>query len=256
MFIYTEAGLEQSTIYEDEFGPTRTLTRQGAFFGAPKRSARQPYWVINFNKTFNKKLSAYGFFGTIWNAMDFDFGAGNRFDRVSPAYINYLNSAEYSEYLRLLAIYQADPTNNPFPDSNAPPLDPGTGQQLDFEFGFEFKPTDPLRISANYTKSKLTRYDTNREAYNTNIFTVRSTYQFTRFTFAKIRWDYDTLSANASGQLLAGWNPNPGTAFYIGYNDNFNYNGFSPITGQLERRFERNSRTFFIRASYLFRKSF
>jgi hypothetical protein len=56
--------------------------------------------------------------------------------------------------------------------------------------------------------------------------------------------------------MLLGWNPNPGTAFYAGYNDNFNYNGFSPYTGQLEPRFERNSRTFFIRASYLFRKSF
>ena len=48
----------------------------------------------------------------------------------------------------------------------------------------------------------------------------------------------------------------PGTAFYAGYNDNFNYNGVNPFTGNLENGFERNSRTFFIRASYLFRKSF
>ena len=70
------------------------------------------------------------------------------------------------------------------------------------------------------------------------------------------RWDYDSMRSNAAGQMLFGWNPNPGTAFYVGYNDDFNYNGFNRFTGQYEPRFERNSRTFFIRASYLFRKSF
>jgi hypothetical protein len=72
----------------------------------------------------------------------------------------------------------------------------------------------------------------------------------------RARWDYDTLRSHAAGQFLFGWNPNPGTAFYVGYNDDFNYNGFSPFTGHFEPGFERNSRTFFIRASYLFRKSF
>ncbi len=242
LFVYTEAGLDYTKIYEDEFGPIRkpVINRQGAFFGAPTRSAFQPFWVANFNKTFSKQFNAYAFVGTIWNALDFDFGAGNRFDRVSPAYLAFL-----ARFIQ-----------NPNSGENPPPLDPGTGQQFDVEMGFEYKPTDPLRISVNYTKSKLTRYDSDRDAYDTNIFTLRSTYQFTRFTFAKARWDYDTLRANASGQLLVGWNPNPGTAFYVGYNDNFNYNGFSPITGQFEQRFERNSRTFFIRASYLFRKSF
>jgi hypothetical protein len=85
---------------------------------------------------------------------------------------------------------------------------------------------------------------------------LRSTYQFTRFTFLRTRIDYNTLSSKVGGQVVAGWNPNPGTAIYVGYNDDFNYNGFNPYTGQLEPRFERNARRFFIRASYLFRKSF
>lgn len=253
MFIYMETGLGFNKIYEDEFGPRRSAVRPGAFVGAPDRSAWQPYLSFNVNKTFNKRLSAYGFIGTIFNSFDYDFGAGNKFQRVSPAFLEYLNSPAYLEFLRLSA---ADPGN---PDIQPPPppsLDPGRGRQFDAEIGFEYKPTDPFRISFNYTKSRLRRNDTGRDAYNTNIFTLRSTYQFTRFTFTRLRWDYDTLNANVSGQVLVGWNPNPGTAFYVGYNDNFNYNGFSPLTGQFEQRFERNSRTFFIRASYLFRKSF
>jgi hypothetical protein len=34
------------------------------------------------------------------------------------------------------------------------------------------------------------------------------------------------------------------------------FGGFNHFTGQIEPGFERNARTFFIRASYLFRKSF
>jgi hypothetical protein len=137
-----------------------------------------------------------------------------------------------------------------------PALDPGKGWQFDFSVGGDYKPIDPLRISVSYTKSRLTRNDNERTAFDTNIVTLRSTYQFSRFTFLRTRIDYNSLRSNVSGQILAGYNPNPGTALYVGYNDNFNYNGFSPFTGQLEPRFERNSRTFFIRASYLFRKSF
>ncbi len=238
--VNSETGVDYNKIYEDEFGRKRTATRQGAFFGEPTRSAYQPYISVNVNKNFNKRFSAYAFVGTVFNALDFDFGAGNRFTRVSPAYLAFLE--------RFI--------QNPNTNENPPPLDPGKGRQFDAEVGAEYKPTDPLSLSVNYRKSKLTRYDTDRDAFDTNIFTLRSTYQFTRFLFTRMRWDYDTLRANASGQFLFGWNPNPGTAFFVGYNDNFNYNGFSPITGQFEPRFERNSRTFFIRASYLFRKSF
>lgn len=241
MFIYSEAGIGYERIYEDEFGPKRIPdVRRGAFFGEPTRSARQPYFSFNVNKTFNKQLSAYGFVGSIWNSLDFDFGAGPVFGRVSPAYLAFLE-----RYLQ-----------NPDTAGDFPAIDPGTGKQFDLQFGLNYKPVDPLQISFEYTKSKLKRNDSGRDAYDTNIFSLRSTYQFTRFIFSRVRWDYDTLGRGASGQMLFGWNPNPGTAIYAGYNDTFRYNGFSPLTGQFEPRFERDSRTFFIRASYLFRKSF
>jgi hypothetical protein len=237
---YGEVGVGYERLFEEEFGPKRTLTRSGAFFGASERSAYQPYVSFNLYKKFNKKLEVFGFVGSIWNAFDFDFGAGGSFDRVSPAYLAWL-----TRFLQ-----------NPNTAGDFPGLDPGTGWQFDANLGFEYKPINPLRFSLDYTKSRLERNDSGKVAYDTNIFSIRSTYQFSRFTFLRLRADYDTLSRNTSGQFLFGWNPNPGTAFYVGYNDNFNYNGFSPFTGQLEPRFERNSRTFFIRASYLFRKSF
>ena len=205
--------------------PTRPAS--GAFFGAPERSTNQAGLSASLNKQVNKKLRFAVFAGTVFNAFDFDFGAGSRFPRISPAAL-----------------------------AGSSQLDPGAGQQYDFGLGVEYKPIDPLRISLDYNKSRLVRDDTGLTAFDSNIATLRSTYQFTRFTFVRARLDYDSIQSNVKGQFLFGWNPNPGTAFYVGYNDDFNYNGFNPYTGQLEPRFERNGRTFFIRMSYLFRKSF
>jgi hypothetical protein len=248
IFFGAEAGDQLEHIYEEEFGAMRNNLLPGdphrvvgAFFGAPERKAQQPYLSFNINKVFNKQFNAYAFAGTIFNAFDYDFGAGRRFPRVSRAYVDWYNSC--GQYPHVCT----DPP---------PRLDPGPGRQIDFEMGFTYKPTNPLTTSLDYTKSKLTRNDTGLVAYDTNIFSWRTTYQFTRFTFARARWDYDTLSSRAAGQLLLGWNPNPGTAFYVGYNDSLRYNGFNPHSGDLEPRFARDSRTFFIRASYLFRKSF
>jgi len=249
LFVNVEVGTGHEKNFAEEF--------VGGFAGAATRSAKQFYYSINLNKNVNKQLSVYGFTGMIYNAFDYDFGGGPRHPRASGAFQAYLNSPEYLEYINKLYLYRADPVNNPYPDFAPPPaLDPGTGRQFDVNLGFEYKPVDPLRISLDYRKSKLKRDDTGRIAFDTNIFSLRSTYSFTRFTYVRARWDYDTLRSNASGQLLFGWNPKPGTAFYAGYNDNFNYNGFNPFTNQGEPGFARNSRTFFIRASYLFRKSF
>src|SRR5205807_347652 len=143
-----------------------------------------------------------------------DFGGGPRYPRASAAFQSYLRSPRYLDYLRQLYLFQANPVGthpNLFAIAPPPGLDPGVGRQFDTNLGFEYKPIDPLRIALDYTKSKLTRYDTGRVAYDTNIFSLRSTYSFTRFTYVRARWDYDTLRSNASGQFLFGWNPNPGT---------------------------------------------
>jgi hypothetical protein len=112
------------------------------------------------------------------------------------------------------------------------------------------------RGNKDYTKQRLRRNDTGLLAFDENIFSFRATYQFTRFLFLRARADYDTLESSVRGQLLFGYTPNPGTALYIGYNDDTSRNGFNPFTGQLEPGFRRNGRTFFVKVSYLIRKSF
>ena len=215
-------------LFEEEFGLKRTATQGGAFFGGPERSTSQ-YGAYMFGGTRPSKKYALNMFMSYGhNSFDFDFGAEPKFPRTSPAAL-------------------ADPSA---------PLDPGPGNSFDLQLSGDYQPTSALSMSLSYSKSRLRRNDTHRLAFVDDIYSFRSTYQFSRFVFARARIDYDTLSSNARAQFLFGYTPNPGTAFYVGYNDDLTRNGFSPFTGQLEPGFRRNGRTFFIKMSYLFRRSF
>ena len=214
-------------IFEEEFGRKRTLTRTGAFVGDSERSAVGNNLFTFISASPSQKYSMNFEMGMNTAEMDYDFGAGRRFPRISPAALAN-------------------------PDAS---LDPGVGRGKFLSANVEYKPTNPLRFSLDYTKSRLTRNDTQRLAYDDNIFSFRSSYQFTRFIFVRSRIDYTTLGSRVRGQFLFGWTPNPGTSFYVGYNDDMNYRGFSPFTDRYEPGFQRNGRTFFIKMSYLIRRS-
>jgi hypothetical protein len=258
-----EEGYER--VFESEFGPSREgLARRNAanpllsgldvpacmnfendpdpgvrgaelspctFFGADtERSAynRDVYFYAETTPSKKYALSIFSLYR--WGQLDFDFGTGNpRYPRVSPAALAFGQGA---------------------------PLDPGAGNQWTVEGSATYKPSDALRLSLNYNKARLVRQDTGLVAFDDNIYSLRGTYQFTRFVFARARVDYTSLGQNARGQFLLGWTPNPGTSFYVGYNDDMNRNGRSPFTGEPEPGFRRNGRLFFIKMSYLIRRSF
>ncbi len=216
-------------LFEEEFGAKRTLTHAGAFFGNdPERSAYRRSISFSGGTTPSKKYSAYAFLSHAWGAFDYDFGAKPRFARVSRA-----------------ALVDPDAL-----------LDPGPGDSSDISLYFTYQPTQSLRSSFSYTRSKLVRNDTGRVAFSDQVYSLHTDYRFTRFMFVRGRLDYDWLSANVFGQLLLGWTPNPGTAVYVGYDDNLNYNGFNSVTGRFQPGLHRNERVFFLKMSYLIRRSF
>ena len=220
------ANFGRSKIYEDEFGAKRNASQPGAFFGDPFRSTYRGGTFLFFFKSFNKRFSMNSNFGMGFNSFDFDFGAGRRFPRVSPAAL-------------------ADPNS---------PLDPGPGKSMNISVGGNFKPTDNFNFSLNYGKSNLRRNDTEALAFVSNIFSFRSTYQFSRFVNFKSRLDYSTISNRLFGQYTFAWTPSPGTALFAGYNDSYTYKGFA--FSQQQPGLLQLNRTFFIKLSYLFRKSF
>ena len=136
------------------------------------------------------------------------------------------------------------------------PFDPGPGHQLLMEINARYQPTTAFQTQLDYTKIRLKRNDTGLVAFDDNIFSSRSTYQFSRYLWARLRMDYSTLSKRVRPQLVLGWTPSPGKAIYVGYTDDVNYNGRNPYTRLRETGFHGNGRTFFIKMSYLFKKSF
>ncbi|HEX8634954.1 MAG TPA: DUF5916 domain-containing protein [Pyrinomonadaceae bacterium] len=262
--IGTNFGYER--VIEEEFGARRGEAilgadgkevvpfRRGAFAGDDsERQTRQKTIFVYAERQFNKQFYAYFFTGTRRGIFDYDFGAGADFPRVSPYAI-----AVRQAHAEGLCIKKKDENGNdiPLPSVCFDALDPGSANGFDIDAGVTLQPTSALRTTFSYVKARLTRRDTGLVAFDDNIFALRSTYQFTRFLFARARVDYGTLSTSARGQFLFGWTPNPGTSFYVGYNDDLQRNGYNPFNSQLEPGLRRNGRTFFIKASYLFRRSF
>jgi hypothetical protein len=234
--VWHEPGYER--LFDHEFGPTRqarpcnpfAVVNKCTFFGeSAQRSSSKNHISVYGGSNYSKKIQFNGQFTYRFGHFDLDFGNGRKYPRVSPAALLLGQSA---------------------------PLDPGRGNLLQLNGGITYQPTNELRMSLSLTKERLVRNDTGLVAFDINILTFRGTYQFTKATFARAIIDYNTLNQRVRAQFLTGWTPSPGTSFYVGYNDDMNYNEQNPFTRQIVPGFRRNSRTFFIKMSYLFRKSF
>ena len=239
-------------VYENEFGPVRSPFQNGAFAGTSgERGAKFTAMQSFIESTPTKQWYLNIFMDYTWGVMEYDFGASPDYPRVSQAYVDY--RAQCSANPELCLPHPPKPPVIPIPG-----LDPGPGDQLTIESTVRYQPTTAFQTQLNYTKKRLVRHDTGLVAFDENLFSSRSVYQFTRNTFARLRLDYSTLNRRVRPQFVLGWTPSPGTAFYVGYNDDINYNGYNPYIRPVvqESGLRSNGRTFFIKATYLFRKSF
>ncbi len=225
-------------LFDHEFGRTRearpcnafAVVNRCTFYGADnERSSNKQHFSVFTGSNYSKKIQFNGQVTYRYGHFDLDFGNGQKYPRVSPAAL-------------LLG--------------QAAPLDPGRGNLFQINGGITFQPTNELRTQFNLTKQRLVRHDTGLVAFDINILTGRATYQFSKATFARLILDYNTLNSRLRTQALVGYTPSPGTSFYVGYNDDMNYDSPNPFTTDIVPGFRRNSRTFFVKASYLIRRSF
>jgi Carbohydrate family 9 binding domain-like/Domain of unknown function (DUF5916) len=258
-YLGTGVDVGYDRVFESEFGPARpagsdcAIKNTCTFAGEDnERSTPTKGWYMFAGSSPSKKYNFNIFVGRFWGSTDFDFGGGPKYPRVSPPALARADAIAAGK------CKEKDENGDPvtLPSVCLAPQDPGPGDSWRIDGGFTYQPIAAWNTYFSYTKERLTRYDTGRTAFDDNIFSVRTTYQFTPFTFVRGRVDYDTISSAVNGQFLFGWTPNPGTAFYVGYNDELSRNGFNPFTNLLEPGLQRNRRTFFIKFSYLIRRSF
>ena len=225
-------------LLDHEFGRTRearpcnafAVSDKCTFYGADnERSSNKHHFSVFTGSNYSKKVQFNAQATYRYGHFDLDFGNGRKYPRVSPAALLLGQNA---------------------------PLDPGRGNLLQINGGITFQPTNELRTQFNLTKQRLVRHDTGLVAFDINILTGRATYQFSKATFARVILDYNTLNSRLRTQALLGYTPSPGTSFYVGYNDDMNYDSANPFTAEIVPGFRRNSRTFFVKASYLIRRGF
>ena len=269
--MWYEPGYER--LFEHEFGAKRSAkpcdafgvdlflqakqARPGCtFFGeSTERPSAKQHLSFYAGSNFSKKIQVNAQVTQRWGQLDFDFGNGDKYPRVSPAALQYAAAREAA-----IAAGDCDESipedQRAFACTARAPLDPGRGKLLQFNANLTYQPTNELRAQFSINSQRLRRYDTDRYAFSVNILTMRGTYQFTKATFARLILDYNTLNSRLRSQALLGWTPSPGTAFYAGYNDDLNYDSRHPFTREIVPGFRRNSRTLFIKMSYLIRRGF
>jgi hypothetical protein len=265
-----EPGYER--LFDHEFGATREARPcdpSGQDFNLPRDQRRPPctffgesterpsakkHLSFYAGSNYSKKIQVNGQVTHRWGHIDLDFGSGsNKYPRVSPFALQLAAQRAAAE-----AAGECDPDKEDRPAvcTAVAPLDPGRGNLLQFNGNVTYQPTNALRAQFSISSQRLKRYDTDRYAFKVNILTLRGTYQFTKATFARLILDYNTLNSRFRSQALLGWTPSPGTAFYAGYNDDLNYDSPHPFTRNIVPGFRRNSRTLFIKFSYLIRRGF
>ena len=107
--------------------------------------------------------------------------------------------------------------------------------------------------------------------YESQVFRTKINYQFTRALSARVIVEYDSTLANPAEtslqrtkqvgtEALFTWLPHPGTAIYIGYNDDLQNlcnrlkdGACDPDLPPRSPHFLNDGRQIFIKASYLFR---
>ncbi len=203
-------------LFEEEFGVAHAPGRTGAFISDSERSTSWEGFIVQAGTAPAEALAVGVTVSRSWDVFDYDFGAGPRYPRVSPAAL-------------------IDPRA---------PLDPGLATSSAIGGEITWRPSDALRTTLNVSHNTLVRNDNGRTAYAAALVSTRTTYQFTRFAFVRLRTDWDSAAAVLRGQYLFGWTPNPGTAVYLGYDD----------TATIDPQYMRTVHTVFVKVSYLFRK--
>ncbi len=153
---------------------------------------------------------------------------------------------------------------------------PALMHQKDLQAVVTVQPVRQLRIDNTYLLDRDRSAADGRMVYESQTFRTKMNYQFTRALSARVIVEYDSTLVNPletslqrtkqlQTQALVTWLPHPGTAIYVGYNDdlqNFNHTLCSRVGGVCDASqpilprgpaYLNDGRQFFVKASYLLR---
>jgi len=160
---------------------------------------------------------------------------------------------------------------NPVPGAT-----PSLMHQNDVQALFTVQPLRQLTVDNTYLLDRDESVKDRALVYESQTFRTKMNYQFTRALSARVIVEYDSTLVNPAEtslqrtrqvqtQALLTWLPHPGTAVYVGYNNdlqNFDHTLCSRIGGTCDARrpilprgagYLNDGRQFFVKASYMLR---
>ena len=101
-------------------------------------------------------------------------------------------------------------------------------------------------------------FDGTNEGVNTrviqDIIRLRTVYQFTREIYLRVILEQNNDDKDLDVNILAGWQPSPGTVIFLGYNDYYSKDSFLlNYIGRTSPEYTRFARGLFFKFSYLIR---
>jgi hypothetical protein len=133
--------------------------------------------------------------------------------------------------------------------------EPFLGYTHTINWGFEFKPISQwaTRLSGNHYVFKGN--DGLFKAHvNQDILRLRTVFQFTREIYLRVILEQNNYYKDLDVNILAGWEPSPGTVLFLGYNDYYTRDlSLLNSLGKTSREYTRFARGLFFKFSYLIR---
>ena len=133
--------------------------------------------------------------------------------------------------------------------------EPFTGNTRTIIWGLEFKPINnwATRLSGNHYIFNGTNEGVNTRVIQ-DIIHLRTVYQFTREIYLRVILEQNNYDKDLDVNILAGWQPSPGTVIFLGYNDYYSKDSFLlNYIGRTSPEYTRFARGLFFKFSYLIR---
>ncbi len=126
---------------------------------------------------------------------------------------------------------------------------PFLGNSSEVNLTVNLRPVSRARSEITLTTSRLANPATKLEEFDVRILRALTTYQLTNRVVLRNITEYDTGDHTVGFNLLATYRVNAGTAFFVGYNDNYEERAYDT----LPRGWHRANRAVFAKLQLLFR---
>jgi hypothetical protein len=133
--------------------------------------------------------------------------------------------------------------------------EPFLGNTRTINWGLELKPISnwATRLSGNHYIFKGSNQEFVANV-NQDILRLRTVYQFTKEIYLRIILEQNNYYKDLDVNILAGWEPSPGTVLFLGYNDYYSRDRlFLNAIGKSKLDYTRFAQGLFFKFSYLVR---